>query len=166
MLYSSQQITRTRRIPLESRTKGLVDMEPIKLVYPVAGDDPLGAGDASSQMKLTLKKLGLPSDIIRRAAICMYEGEINMVLHAGGGQAEVEIGMTEIIIRMVDHGPGIPDIELAMQAGYSTAGETARELGFGAGMGLPNMKRYTDEMIIDTAPGEGTTVTMRLRIPG
>ncbi len=140
-------------------------MEAVKLTYPVDGDDPMGAGDASSQMKLTLKKLGLPADLIRRAAICMYEGEINMVLHAGGGTAEVEISLTDITIRMVDHGPGIPDVELAMQEGYSTAGETAREMGFGAGMGLPNMKRYADELEIDTEIGVGTTLTIRLYIP-
>ena len=140
-------------------------METIKLVYPVDGGDLIEAGEASSQMKLTLKKLGLPPDIIRRASICMYEGEINMVIHADGGEAVVEVGMDEIIIRMIDTGPGIPDVDLAMKEGYSTAGPTARELGFGAGMGLPNMKRYADELTIDTEVGKGTVVTMKLKIP-
>ncbi|BDF69720.1 anti-sigma regulatory factor [Oscillospiraceae bacterium] len=139
-------------------------METIKLVYPVEGGDLIEAGEASSKMKMTLKKLGLPPDVIRRASICMYEGEINMVIHADGGQAEVEVDMDEITIRMVDHGPGIPDVDKAMEEGYSTAGDTARDLGFGAGMGLPNMKRYSDEMGIDTRVGEGTTVTMKLKI--
>lgn len=139
-------------------------METIKLVYPVEGGDLIEAGEASSKMKMTLKKLGLPPDVIRRASICMYEGEINMVIHADGGQAEVEVDMDEITIRMVDHGPGIPDVDKAMEEGYSTAGDTARDLGFGAGMGLPNMKRYSDEMAIDTRVGEGTTVTMKLKI--
>lgn len=139
-------------------------METIKLVYPVEGGDLIEAGEASSKMKMTLKKLGLPPDVIRRASICMYEGEINMVIHADGGQAEVEVDMDEITIRMVDHGPGIPDVDKAMEEGYSTAGDTARDLGFGAGMGLPNMKRYSDEMAIDTKVGEGTTVTMKLKI--
>ncbi len=139
-------------------------METIKLVYPVEGGDLIEAGEASSKMKMTLKKLGLPPDVIRRASICMYEGEINMVIHADGGQAEVEVDMDEITIRMVDHGPGIPDVDKAMEEGYSTAGDTARDLGFGAGMGLPNMKRYSDEMGIDTKVGEGTTVTMKLKI--
>ena len=140
-------------------------METIKLVYPVDGGDLIEAGEASSKMKLTLKQLGLPPDIIRRASICMYEGEINMVIHADGGEAVVEVGMDEIIIRMIDTGPGIPDVDLAMKEGYSTAGPTARELGFGAGMGLPNMKRYADELTIDTEVGKGTVVTMKLKIP-
>ena len=140
-------------------------METIKMVYPVEGGDLLEAGEASSKMKLTLKKLGLPQDIIRRASICMYEGEINMVIHADGGEAQVEVGMDEIVIRMVDQGPGIPDVNQAMQEGYSTASVDARELGFGAGMGLPNMKRYSDQMNIDTTPGVGTTVTLRIQIP-
>ena len=139
-------------------------MEAVKLVYPVEGGDLIEAGEASSKMKLTLKKLGLPPDVIRRASICMYEGEINMVIHADGGLAEVDVDMDEIVIRMVDQGPGIPDVDRAMQEGYSTAGDTARDLGFGAGMGLPNMKRYSDEMEIDTQVGKGTTVTIKIKI--
>lgn len=139
-------------------------MEAVKLVYPVEGGDLIEAGEASSKMKLTLKKLGLPPDVIRRASICMYEGEINMVIHADGGQAEVDVGMDEIVIRMIDQGPGIPDIDRAMQEGYSTAGDMARDLGFGAGMGLPNMKRYSDEMEIETEVGKGTTVTIKIKI--
>ena len=140
-------------------------METIKLIYPVEGGDLIEAGEASSKMKLTLKKLGLPQDIIRKASICMYEGEINMVIHADGGQAEVEVDMNQITIRMIDSGPGIPDVEKAMQEGFSTAGSTARELGFGAGMGLPNMKRYSDDLTIDTTVGKGTTVTVIIKIP-
>ena len=140
-------------------------METIKLVYPVEGGDLIEAGEASSKMKLTLKKLGLPQDVIRRASICMYEGEINMVIHADGGQAEVEVDADQIIIRMQDTGPGIPDVTQAMQEGFSTAGQTARELGFGAGMGLPNIMRYSDEMKIETELGKGTTVTVRIKIP-
>ena len=139
-------------------------MEPVKLVYPVEGGDLIEAGEASSKMKLTLKKLGLPPDVIRRASICMYEGEINMVIHADGGRAEVDVGMDEIVIRMIDQGPGIPDVNQAMEEGYSTAGDMARDLGFGAGMGLPNMKRYSDEMTIDTEVGKGTTVTIQIKI--
>ena len=134
-------------------------METIRLVYPVEGGDLIEAGEASSKMKLTLKKLGLPQDVIRRASICMYEGEINMVIHADGGQAEVEVDANQIVIRMTDTGPGIPDVEQAMQEGYSTAPDNIRALGFGAGMGLPNMKKYTDGIKIDTVLGEGTTVT-------
>ena len=139
-------------------------METIRLVYPVEGGDLIEAGEASSKMKLTLKKLGLPQDVIRRASICMYEGEINMVIHADGGQAEVEVLPGRVTAVLTDHGPGIPDVEQAMQEGYSTAGQTARELGFGAGMGLPNMKRYSDEMTIDTEVGKGTTVTVKIKV--
>ena len=135
-------------------------METIKLTYPVEGGDLIEAGEASSKMKLTLKKLGLPQDVIRRASICMYEGEINMVIHADGGQAQVEVGMDQIVIRMEDTGPGIPDVEQAMQEGWSTAPDDVRSLGFGAGMGLPNMKKYTDEMTVESTVGVGTTVTM------
>ena len=140
-------------------------MESIKMVYPVDGGDLIEAGEASSKMKLTLKKMGIPSDIIRRASICMYEGEINMVIHADGGEAVVEVGIDDITITMTDAGPGIPNVDLAMKEGFSTAGTTARELGFGAGMGLPNMKRYADELKIETQVGVGTVVILKLKIP-
>ena len=139
-------------------------METIKLVYPVDGGDLIEAGEASSKMKLTLKKLGLPPDIIRRASICMYEGEINMVIHANGGVITVFVTPKEVTMILKDSGPGIPDIDKAMQAGYSTAPDNIRSLGFGAGMGLPNMKKYSDDMKIETELGVGTTVTMTVRI--
>ena len=138
-------------------------METIRLVYPVEGGDLIEAGEASSKMKLTLKKLGLPQDVIRRASICMYEGEINMVIHADGGQAEVEVDANQIVIRMTDTGPGIPDVEQAMQEGWSTAPDNVRSLGFGAGMGLPNIKKYTDYMDIKTDIGAGTRMTLVVR---
>lgn len=139
-------------------------MEPIILRYEVAAGNMTIAGNASSQMKMTLRKLGFASDIIRRAAICMYEGEINMVIHADGGTAEVFITLDDITILLTDTGPGIADVEQAMQEGWSTAGDNARGLGFGAGMGLPNMKRCSDEMTIDTQVGVGTIVTMKIRV--
>ena len=139
-------------------------MEPIRLNFPVEGGDLIGAGEASSKMKLALKKLDLPPEVIRRCSICMYEGEINMVIHADGGRVEVDVGMDAITLRLIDHGPGIPDVNQAMEEGFTTAGDVARDLGFGAGMGLPNMKRYSDEMRIDTTVGVGTTVTMKIRI--
>jgi len=138
-------------------------MEPIKLTYTVDAGDMTTAGNASSQMKIALRKLGFPPDIIRKAAICMYEGEINMVIHANGGEAEVLITLDEITICLKDTGPGIPDVEKAMSEGWSTATDAARDLGFGAGMGLPNMKRCSDEMYIDTTVGVGTTVTMKIK---
>lgn len=139
-------------------------MADLKLTYAVDGGDLVQAGEASSRMKMTLKKLGLSPETIRKAAICMYEGEINMVIHADGGQVEVEVDMDTITIRLIDHGPGIPDVGRAMEEGFSTAGDMARDLGFGAGMGLPNMKRYSDEMGIHTTVGVGTTVTMKVHI--
>ena len=139
-------------------------MEPIKLTYTILPGDLSRAGEASSQMKMALRQLGIPPEIIRRASVCMYEGEINMVIHANGGQIDVLIGMDDIILRLADEGPGIPDVEKAMSAGWSTASDAARDLGFGAGMGLPNMKRCSDEMSIDTTVGVGTTVTMRIDI--
>ena len=139
-------------------------MGDLKLNYEVDGGDLVQAGEASSKMKMTLKKLGLPPEIIRRASICMYEGEINMVIHADGGRVEVDVGMDTITIRLIDQGPGIPDVDQAMEEGFSTAGDVARDLGFGAGMGLPNMKRCSDDMQIDTQVGVGTTVTMQIHI--
>jgi len=134
--------------------------------YRVPGDDFSRAGYASSEMKKTLQRLGIPPDIIKRTAVAMYEAEINMVVHAGGGDADITIDPDCITIVMRDTGPGIADVALAMQDGWSTAPEMVRELGFGAGMGLPNMKRNTDEMTIETELGKGTTVTMKIRIPG
>lgn len=134
--------------------------EIISLSYDVPGDDFTRAGEASSNMKKLLKKLGVNPEAIRRAAIAMYEGEINMVIHANGGIIDVKVYEDKIIMVLKDTGPGIPDIELAMTEGYSTAPDNVRTLGFGAGMGLPNMKKYTDEMTVDSTVGVGTTVTM------
>lgn len=139
-------------------------MGEITLTYRVDGGDLVRAGEASGRMKLALKKLGLPPELIRRAAICMYEGEINMVLHANGGDAEVTVGMDAITVTLTDTGPGIPSVARAMQEGFSTADDAARGLGFGAGMGLPNMKRCSDEMIVNSVVGTGTIVTMKLYI--
>ena len=136
----------------------------ILLHYDVPGDDFTRAGEASGAVKGKLKQLGFRPDVIRRVAIAMYEGEINMVIHAGGGTADVQIDPDRVSVVLTDHGPGIPDLELAMQEGYSTATETVRNLGFGAGMGLPNIKKYTDELVIDTAPGEGTCMRMTVLV--
>lgn len=138
--------------------------ERITLNYHISPEDFTRAGEASSDVKSKLKQMGVKPEAVRKVAIAMYEGEINMVIHADGGQAEVEVDANQIVIRMTDTGPGIPDVEQAMQEGYSTAGQTARELGFGAGMGLPNMKRYSDEMTIDTEVGKGTTVTVKIKV--
>ena len=138
-------------------------MEDLHLSFEIV-DDMGSAGEASSAVKQTLRKMGFDSDTIRRVAVCMYEGEINMVIHADGGTACVDIGLDEIKIVLRDVGPGIPDVEMAMREGFSTADTSARNLGFGAGMGLPNMKKNSDEMTIDTVVGTGTTVTMVIRV--
>ena len=136
----------------------------IKLHYDVPGDDFTRAGEASSAVKKTLRKLGVPGEIIRRVAIAMYEGEINMVIHGGGGSADITISPDAIIMVLSDRGPGIENLELAMREGYSTASDEVRSLGFGAGMGLPNMKKYSDTMDVFTKVGVGTTVTMRVNL--
>jgi len=132
--------------------------------FDVDGENFTSAGQASVQVKKNLRQLGIAPDIIRKISIAMYEGEINMVIHAGGGKAEVQVTEEYVEIILIDHGPGIKNIEQAMQEGFSTAPDTIRSLGFGAGMGLPNMKRYTDSMKIDTQVGVGTTVTMRVNL--
>ncbi|WP_097014612.1 ATP-binding protein [Anaerocolumna aminovalerica] len=134
----------------------------IVLTYQVSADDFTRAGEASSDVKSKLKKMGVKPEIVRKVAIAMYEGEINMVIHANGGSIDVIISPTEISMILEDKGPGIEDIEKAMQAGYSTAPDNIRSLGFGAGMGLPNMKKYSDEMQIESQIGTGTKVTMKV----
>jgi anti-sigma regulatory factor (Ser/Thr protein kinase) len=136
----------------------------IELKYQISADDFTRAGEASSDVKSKLKQMGVSPEVVRKVAISMYEGEINMVIHAHGGDIKVTISPEEILMVLKDKGPGIPDIELAMQAGYSTAPDKVRSLGFGAGMGLPNMKKYSDEMDIETELGVGTTVTMSVRL--
>ena len=136
----------------------------IVLTYDISADDFTRAGEASSDVKRKLKQMGVDPEAIRKVAIAMYEGEINMVIHAKGGLITVEITPQQIKMILADVGPGIPDVELAMQAGYSTAPDEIRSLGFGAGMGLPNMKKYADDMEIDTRLGQGTTITMTVKI--
>jgi len=138
--------------------------EPIKFVYDVDGTNFTSAGEASISIKKNLRLLGFDPGLIRRVAIAMYEGEINMVIHAGGGVATVYIYDDRIVMILEDHGPGIADVELAMSEGFSTAPENIRNLGFGAGMGLPNMKKNTDEMKVESTLGVGTTITMTVNI--
>lgn len=137
--------------------------ESIHLVFNVDGNNFSSAGTASEGVKSKLKMIGISSADIRRVAIAMYEGEINMVIHAGGGEAIVDIFLDRIEILLADHGKGIEDIEQAMQPGWSTAPDDIRALGFGAGMGLPNMKKYTDEFRIDSTVGVGTNVYMTIK---
>ena len=128
--------------------------------YPVDASVPEMAGRASTEFKAVLKQLGVNPKVIRRISIAMYEGEINMVIHANGGEITCEVDENKIEVVMADVGPGIPDLDLAMTAGWSTASPKARELGFGAGMGMPNMKKFSDEMKVETQVGVGTTLTL------
>ena len=139
-------------------------MDSIKLYYDVPGDDFTRAGAASSDVKRNLKQLGISPNVIRNVSIAMYEGEINMVIHAGGGCIDVEITEEQIIMILADEGPGIANLELAMKEGYSTAPDNIRCLGFGAGMGLPNIKKYTDDFRIETEVGKGTTLYLKVNI--
>ena len=132
--------------------------------YVVPGDDFTRAGMASNAVKKILKQLGLDPETVRKLSISLFEGEINMVIHAGGGEIDVYIDDEKIVAVLIDHGPGIENIELAMQEGWSTASEQVRGLGFGAGMGLPNMKKYSDKLIIDSTVGVGTKVTLIVNI--
>lgn len=132
--------------------------------FDVDGENFTSAGQASTAVKRNLRQLGMPPEIIRRVSIAMYEGEINMVIHANGGVADVIVHEDNIEIILADRGPGIKDINLAMQEGYSTAPDNIRSLGFGAGMGLPNMKRYTDSIEIETELGVGTTIRMKVNL--
>ncbi len=136
--------------------------EALKYVYEVDGADFMSAGVASADVKRNLKQLGFSGNIIKRVSIAMYEGEINMVIHASGGIATVEVCDEFVSIILADKGPGIADVELAMSEGFSTAPDRIRALGFGAGMGLPNMKKYCDEFRIETELGVGTTVYMKV----
>ena len=134
----------------------------LHLHYDVDGDDFMAAGEASSDVKRALKQLNFDSDTVRRATICMYEGEINMIIHADGGSADVYIDESSIEIVLTDTGPGIADIEKAMQEGFSTATQEIRDLGFGAGMGLPNIKKHSDKLDISSEVGKGTVLTIRI----
>lgn len=132
--------------------------------FDIDGDNFTSAGEASVKIKKLLRGMGFNPEVIRRVSVAMYEGEINMVIHANGGTADVDVYCDRIEIILADSGPGIADIDRAMQEGYSTAPDNIRSLGFGAGMGLPNMKRYTDEMKIESEVGKGTTVYMTVKV--
>lgn len=132
--------------------------------YALSGSDFSLAGSASSDVKSVLKKLGAPPEAVRRVSVAMYEAEINTIIHGGGGECTAEIDKEFVKLTFTDDGPGIADIELAMREGWSTASEEVREMGFGAGMGLPNIKKYTDEMKITTKPGEGTCLELVIKL--
>ncbi|MBV5335105.1 MAG: anti-sigma regulatory factor [Sulfuricurvum sp.] len=132
----------------------------MKLTFNIQGGDFTHAGHPSSEVKKVLKQLGIDSKTIKNIVIALYEAEVNVVAHAWKGTVSVEIDENKITILVSDEGPGIPDIDLAMQAGYSTASKKVREMGFGAGMGLPNIKKNTDELLIESEVNKGTKVKM------
>jgi serine/threonine-protein kinase RsbT len=135
-------------------------METLKLKYNLQEGDFSNAGNASSDIKKTLKMLGIDAAIVKRMVVSIYEAEVNMIAHARGGIIEVFIDEEKVKAILTDVGPGIPDIDQAMQVGYSTASDMVRQMGFGAGMGLPNIKKNSDELYIESKLGEGTTVTI------
>ncbi len=126
--------------------------------YIIPANDFVVAGEASSSVRKLLNQMGVAPAVVKRTSVAMYEAEINAVIHGHGGLAHVEIDRDKVIIRIQDEGPGIPDLDLAMQEGWSTAPDSIREMGFGAGMGLPNIKKHADIFHVDTEPGRGTTV--------
>ena len=138
--------------------------EKVTFHFDIDGENFTSAGEASVRIKKMLREMGFSAEVIRRVSVAMYEGEINMVIHANGGSADIIVSNEKIEIILADNGPGIADIELAMKEGFSTAPENIRSLGFGAGMGLPNMKKYTDSMSIESEVGKGTTVYMTVNV--
>ncbi len=139
-------------------------MTMIKETFPVKANDMTTAGDASARIKRQLKQLGVPAGVVRRVSVGTYEAEINLVIHSDGGRIDFEVDPEKITIRVVDQGPGIPDLKKAMTEGWSTASNEVRNLGFGAGMGLPNMKRNADDFSIESTVGVGTDITMIFNI--
>ncbi len=136
----------------------------MKLSVTIPSMDFSAAGKASTEAKRFLARLGLDQNLVKRIAIAMYEGEMNIAIHGGGGSAELEISTDKVEILFQDKGPGIADLELAMTEGYSTASEEVRSMGFGAGMGMPNMKRNADSMIVDSEPGAGTRISLMFNL--
>jgi anti-sigma regulatory factor (Ser/Thr protein kinase) len=132
--------------------------------YEVVGSDFTNAGRASTSIKETLKNMGLASPLIRRVAIAAYEAEMNMVMYARRGTMTLHVTPADVTIDVRDEGPGIPDIPRAMQEGFSTATPEMREMGFGAGMGLPNIKRNTDGLVITSEVNRGTRLVLQVHV--
>lgn len=139
-------------------------MKNIKLTYKVENDDFINMGKVSDEVREKLKEMEFPSEVIRKVSTALYQGEINMLIHAGGGEIIIDINDECVTMTLVDKGPGIEDIEAALKSGYSTANEKARSMGFGEGMGFTSMKQYSDEMEIYSEPGVGTTLIMKVYV--
>ena len=138
--------------------------ELFRISYPVAAADYTSAGKASTDIKKRLKQLGVGGDVLRRVAVASYEVELNLVIHSDGGELSLDVFPDHVQLTSKDVGPGIPDLSLAMREGWSTANDEARSLGFGAGMGLPNMKRNADDFAIESEVGKGTTISMGFKL--
>ena len=147
----------------QDRDQGEAALELLQ-VFPIKGDDFAAAGSVSLTIKRMLKEVGFPNEALRRVANSAFEAEMNVVMYAGSGEIKLYLapGMVRLVIK--DQGPGIPDLELAMQEGWSTATRQMREMGFGAGMGLPNIKKNADRFQVETTPGRGTTLTADIDI--
>ena len=139
------------------------DTKKMQVTYEVASGDFERAGEASSSIKRLLQRLGISAEVIRRIAIGTYEAEMNVIIHAGGGVVMAEISPDSTVITVTDKGPGIADIELAKQEGWSTAPDHVRQMGFGAGMGLPNMMKCSDDFDIQSTVGSGTNIKMKFK---
>ncbi len=135
-------------------------MSGLKKSFHIKARDFIRAGEASISVQNILKSMNIEPKLIRRVAICGYEGEMNAVMHGGDGLLRIEIDTEKLVLEVSDDGPGIEDIEMAMQAGFSTAADEHREMGFGAGMGLPNMKKNSDKIKVESEKGQGTRVKM------
>jgi serine/threonine-protein kinase RsbT len=140
-------------------------MPQLKKSFPIKSRDFIRAGEASINVQNLLKSMDFDPRLIRRVAICGYESEMNVVMHGGDGKLSIEVDSDRLLLEVSDDGSGIEDIELAMQAGYSTANDDHREMGFGAGMGLPNMKKNSDRIHIKSQKNNGTVVQMIFFIP-
>jgi len=139
-----------------------LNLDTMRFEYTIEEGNFTKAGDASSSFKKILKQLNVNPQIIKRIVVSLYEGEVNIVAHAYGGKAVCDVDTSRVQIRLIDSGPGIPDIAKAMEAGYSTASAKVREMGFGAGMGLFNINRCVDKMILESEPGKGTRLEMKI----
>ena len=135
----------------------------MEMQFDIVGGDFTSAGTASSEVKSVLKSLGVTPMVIRKIAVALYESEVNVVAHAFRGKMFVKIESDAVFVRIEDEGPGIEDIDKAMEEGFSTASDKVREMGFGAGMGLPNIKRNTDEMVLSSVPGQGTVLKLMVK---
>ena len=136
----------------------------MEFTYSIEGGDFSKAGTASSEVKKILKQLNISPSVIKRIAVAMYEAEVNIVAHAYKGKMNIHIDSEKVFMRFCDEGPGIQDITMAMQEGFSTASEQVRQMGFGAGMGLPNIKKNADKLELSSEVGKGTTVEITVSI--